>query len=66
MLRSSVVILICLCWNNWVIGAREVHRVGPYILGADISWVQEDEANGAVFYDRGARGCAENFERSWV
>jgi arabinogalactan endo-1,4-beta-galactosidase len=29
------------------------HRHGPFLLGADISWVQEDEANGTVYYDRG-------------
>lgn len=29
------------------------HRDGPFLIGADISWVQEDEANGAVYYDRG-------------
>jgi arabinogalactan endo-1,4-beta-galactosidase len=29
------------------------HRDGPFLLGADISWVQEDEANGATFYDHG-------------
>ena len=29
------------------------HRSGPFLLGADISWVQEDEANGTVFYDHG-------------
>lgn len=28
------------------------HRDGPFLIGADISWVQEDEANGAVYYDR--------------
>jgi arabinogalactan endo-1,4-beta-galactosidase len=25
------------------------------MLGADISWIQEDEANGTVYYDRGQR-----------
>jgi len=32
---------------------QAAHRTGPYILGADISWVQEDEANGSVYYDGG-------------
>ncbi len=32
------------------------HRTGPFLLGADISWVQEDEANGTVYYDRGQQG----------
>lgn len=29
------------------------HRTGPFLIGADISWVQEDEANGAVYFDHG-------------
>ena len=32
---------------------QHAHRTGPYILGADISWVQEDEANGSTYYDGG-------------
>jgi arabinogalactan endo-1,4-beta-galactosidase len=35
--------------------AGDAHREGPYILGADISWVQEDEANGTEYYDHGKR-----------
>ena len=35
---------------------QPVHRSGPYIIGADISWVAEDEANGSVFYDHDQRG----------
>ena len=31
------------------------HRTGPFILGADISWVPEDEADGATYFDRGVR-----------
>jgi arabinogalactan endo-1,4-beta-galactosidase len=34
---------------------QPVHRQGGYLLGADISWVQEDEANGSEFYDHGKR-----------
>jgi len=30
-------------------------RKQPYILGADISWLLEDEAQGAVYYDRGIK-----------
>jgi arabinogalactan endo-1,4-beta-galactosidase len=33
--------------------ALPAHRTGPYILGADISWVQEDEAEGSTYYDHG-------------
>ncbi len=34
-------------------GPAPAHRTGPYILGADISWVQEDEAEGSTYYDHG-------------
>jgi len=34
---------------NLVLG--DAHRSGPYILGADISWVDEDEVNGTTFFD---------------
>jgi len=30
-------------------------RTGPFILGADISWVPEDEADGAEYFDHGAK-----------
>ena len=30
-------------------------RVGPFILGADISWIPEDEADDAQYYDHGVR-----------
>lgn len=30
---------------------QHAHRTGAYILGADVSWVQEDEANGSTYYD---------------
>jgi arabinogalactan endo-1,4-beta-galactosidase len=29
------------------------HRAGPYLIGADLSWVQEDEANGSTYFDHG-------------
>ena len=31
------------------------HRDGPFLIGADISWIQEDEANGTAYYDHGQR-----------
>jgi arabinogalactan endo-1,4-beta-galactosidase len=37
-------------------GTQPARRSGGYILGADISWVAEDEAAGAVYYDQGRRG----------
>jgi len=30
-------------------------RTGPFILGAEISWAPEDEADGAEYYDHGVR-----------
>lgn len=30
-------------------------RTGPFILGADISWIPEDEADGAEYFDRGVK-----------
>ena len=30
-------------------------RPGPFILGADISWVPEDEADGAEYFDHGVK-----------
>ncbi len=30
-------------------------RTGPFIFGAEVSWVPEDEADGAEYYDRGVR-----------
>jgi arabinogalactan endo-1,4-beta-galactosidase len=62
MKRFSLSFLSCLtlCVASAVAIAspatQPVHRSGPYILGADISWVQEDEANGTVYYDHGQRG----------
>lgn len=63
--------MVGIAWRQWVRGAllaaalgttalagdavREAHRTGPFMLGADVSWVQEDEANGTVYYDRGVQ-----------
>src|SRR5947207_6068146 len=30
-------------------------RTGPFIIGADISWVPEDEAAGATYFDQGVQ-----------
>ena len=30
-------------------------RTGPFILGADISWVPEDESDGAEYFDHGVK-----------
>src|SRR6476469_4086152 len=30
-------------------------RTGPFIIGADISWIPEDEAAGATYFDHGVQ-----------
>jgi arabinogalactan endo-1,4-beta-galactosidase len=35
--------------------AKPFHRTRPFIIGADVSWVQEDEANGTTYYDNSRR-----------
>lgn len=35
--------------------AARAERAGPFILGADISWIPEDEAAGATYLDHGVR-----------
>lgn len=30
-------------------------RTGPFILGAEVSWAQEDEADGAEYFDHGVK-----------
>src|SRR5262249_45439013 len=30
-------------------------RKTPYILGADVSWIPEDESQGAEYFDRGVK-----------
>ena len=30
-------------------------RTGPFILGADISWISEDEADSAEYFDHGVK-----------
>src|SRR4051812_4953596 len=32
---------------------QQVSRKTPFLLGADISWVPEDEADGAKYFDQG-------------
>lgn len=56
--RRWFVRLLPLVLAPMVLGApatQPFHRDGPFLLGADISWVQEDEANGVVYYDHGVR-----------
>src|SRR5271169_1802684 len=36
-------------------GANQNSRTGPFVLGAEVSWAPEDEADGAEYFDHGAR-----------
>ena len=40
---------------RWASAAPTPARKTPYIMGADISWIPEDEAQGAQYFDRGQR-----------
>ena len=42
-------------WFSSVRGEGVAVRKRPYILGADVSWLLEDEAAGATYWDRGAQ-----------
>src|SRR3954453_12177176 len=62
MMRQTRASLVLFPWFTlWVASelasaTQAAHRSRPYILGADISWVEEDEANGTTYFDRGQRG----------
>jgi arabinogalactan endo-1,4-beta-galactosidase len=53
MIPRLAIILLCLAPAIAAPATQPFHRTHPYILGADISWVQEDESNGSTFYDDG-------------
>jgi beta-galactosidase/arabinogalactan endo-1,4-beta-galactosidase len=54
-MMNSRILILCWCFAGLLAGfchaASPATR--PFILGADISWVQEDEANGATYFDHG-------------
>jgi arabinogalactan endo-1,4-beta-galactosidase len=53
---KAIGFILNLCFASWLAAApatQPAHRSRPFIIGADISWVQEDEANGTVYYDGG-------------
>lgn len=41
--------------NAGTAGAAGAHPAPAFILGADVSWLLEDEAAGATYYDRGQK-----------
>lgn len=56
--RTRIAIVIALVCAAPLVAApmiKSFHRTRPFIIGADISWVQEDEANGTTYYDHGRR-----------
>jgi arabinogalactan endo-1,4-beta-galactosidase len=60
MIRLSLISAACITLfaTSLVLAApatQPFHRSGPFLIGADISWVQEDQANGSVYYDHGQR-----------
>jgi arabinogalactan endo-1,4-beta-galactosidase len=56
LLISSLLIIV-LCLNSGCVTTHKNPntRTGPFILGADISWIPEDEAAGAKYYDHGVQ-----------
>ncbi len=53
--RALLIGLVLLLLVGAAPATQPFHRSAPFLIGADISWVQEDEASGATFYDRGER-----------
>jgi arabinogalactan endo-1,4-beta-galactosidase len=56
-LLISTLLIIALCLNSGCVTTHKNPnaRTGPFILGADISWIPEDEAAGAKYYDHGVQ-----------
>ena len=54
-LRLILIAILPATWAKAGPTTQPFYRSGPFLIGADISWVQEDEANGSVFYDRGVK-----------
>ncbi len=52
---AAFLIIVCAAPDFASPLAKLFHRAGPFIIGADISWVQEDEGNGTTYFDRGQR-----------
>jgi arabinogalactan endo-1,4-beta-galactosidase len=48
---AAIVILISFV----ILAPARAERSGPFIIGADISWIPEDEAAGATYFDHGVQ-----------
>ena len=55
--RFAATILVFLATSAFAADTNVVKnsRIGQFILGADISWIPEDEADGAQYFDHGVR-----------
>jgi arabinogalactan endo-1,4-beta-galactosidase len=54
MMRRLLLIALVIAGLSMRAGAQAA-RTQPFILGADISWVPQDEASGAVYYENGVK-----------
>jgi arabinogalactan endo-1,4-beta-galactosidase len=56
-LLSILLFHLCLMMSGLAAdgGTNNNSRTGPFILGADLSWLPEEEAEGAQFFDRGVK-----------
>ena len=58
MKTLTAIALTAVCLQTFAANATATDknsRTGPFILGAEVSWAPEDEADGAVYYDHGVR-----------
>jgi arabinogalactan endo-1,4-beta-galactosidase len=51
-MRSASLLIVLSCALA-APAAEPFHRTGPFLIGADVSWTQEDEASGSVYFDHG-------------
>jgi arabinogalactan endo-1,4-beta-galactosidase len=54
----TAIILATICLRSFAAettATNQNSRTGPFILGAEVSWAPEDEADGAVYYDHGVK-----------
>ena len=55
-LQVSAAAAVGAAMTGWGVAAEApAPRKQPYILGADVSWLLEDEAEGATYWDRGVQ-----------
>jgi arabinogalactan endo-1,4-beta-galactosidase len=52
---AAVAMLGAVNWPSIVRAFETVPRTKPFILGADVSWIPQDEAAGATYWDRGVQ-----------